>query len=420
MKSQKPQSTSFSSSGCSTAAPPAETEFQRAHASRSKPRGIIALWVAVALACVGIGLAVELTRLHVAVHTNPAARSFCSLKRGINCLNVAESSYSIVLGVPVSVWAIFGELALLAAALTAALTRRRLGSGVLFWGAAIGVAVGVWLSYVSAFRIGSLCLLCSALEGVNVALWVTATLHFRARRIAPDMLLARDARFFWHHRRWTLPGAAVGLAALAALSALYPPYWKILEPNGPGGLPHGFTAEGHAWIGARRPRVTIVEFTDFQCPFCRMAHSRVRLLVTAHARTVRLVHRDFPLDHHCNHMIKKPYHPRACELARAARCAGRQHKFWEMADLIFARRDREGGPNPEALAFRLGLDRAEFNRCMQSPAVHEHIQADILESERLKLSGTPSYFLNGRKIRGWPKLEQIKSLLAKKPQPPEG
>jgi protein-disulfide isomerase/uncharacterized membrane protein len=380
-------------------------------ARRVARRQRLYLWLAAAFAGGGLGSAVELTRIHVDVHTDPKATSFCSIARAVNCLNVAESPYSIFLGVPVSVWAIIGELALLLAAVTALATKKKIGSGVLFWGASIGVAVGAWLSYVSAFRIGSLCILCSVLEAANIVILVMATLHFKARSTSPDRLLLADMGFAVSRWRLTFPAFVLGVAGLIALIALYPPYWKTLEPHGPGGLPHGVTGEGHAWIGATRPEVVIEEFTDFQCPFCRTAHARVRALVAAYPTSVRLVHRDFPLDHHCNPSVETPYHRAACDLALAARCAGRQRRFWEMADLIFERGKREGGPNPEALAFRLGLDRGRFETCMKSDDTRRMLRRDIEEGLSRHLEGTPAYFIDGQRISGWPTAKQIESRL---------
>jgi protein-disulfide isomerase len=310
-------------------------------------------------------------------------------------------------------------LAASVALLTTVQARRRgispktpaLGTGVLFMGTWVAVGSGLILSYLSTFIIKSLCLLCAGLEVSNIVLAILMLLYIRRARLSPLEPLLKDFRFAGGHLKIAAPVVAVFFATSAGLLAAYPSYWEILEPHGPGDLPHGFTDEGHPWIGAEKPKATIMEFTDFQCPFCQNAHAYARRMVEKYPHKVRLIHRDFPLDHHCNPEVTKPYHLRACQLSKAARCAGEQKKYWEMADLIFSRRDRQGGPDPYALAFRLDLDKDAFSKCMRSKKVHEALMRDINKANRLGLQGTPTYFINGNLLRSWPTEPIIKVFL---------
>jgi len=88
--------------------------------------------------------------------------------------------------------------------------------------------------------------------------------------------------------------------------------------------------------GAARPALTVVEYSDYQCPHCRRGHDELRGLVREHPERVRLVHRDYPLDHHCNDLLKRPFHPQACRYAVLAHCAGEQGRFWEANDVLYS------------------------------------------------------------------------------------
>ena len=362
-----------------------------------------------------IGLSVELTRIHIQVNLHPDATSFCTLAHEVSCLNVAESRFSVFAGLPVSVWSILGQLGLAALIWPSLFKRRRFGLGLLTTSVWLAVIVSLVMAAISGFVIHSLCLLCSGLGLANLAMAVTLT--WQMRRSEGTFLsslpsaLARDLKELPKHRGMIAVAVLLAIATLAGI-IWYPKYWEIPPRGGPGDLSHGFTPDGHPWIGAKSPQVIIEEFTDYQCPFCRRAHDQVRTLLERHKDRIRLIHRDFPLDHHCNPEVHEPYHLRACELARAARCAGRQHRYWHMADMLFARQPRAGGPDPYVLAHRLGLDMNAFDECMGSQEVRQAVRQDIDEANKKHLDGTPTYFLNGQRIHGWPNESVLQKLLA--------
>lgn len=149
-------------------------------------------------------------------------------------------------------------------------------------------------------------------------------------------------------------------------------------------------AEGPSRGDADAP-VTIVEFEDFQCPFCKKAIGAVDEIVTRYKGKVRLVHRDFPLD---------TLHPASMKAHEAARCAEEQGKFWQFRDLLYK---NAPAASPEQLtdyATRAGLDVAAFKRCTESDKFRALVQKDESEGERLGVQGTPSFFINGRLLSG--------------------
>jgi len=141
--------------------------------------------------------------------------------------------------------------------------------------------------------------------------------------------------------------------------------------------------------------VTVVEFSDFQCPFCKKARATLSELVKLYPDQVRLVFKNFPLDSSCNPYIRGQLHPLGCRAARMARCAGRQGRFWEVHDAIFEL--PELSPDAlDGLAASLGLDESELASCMADEEPASRIRADIDEGRKLGVMGTPTLYVNGR------------------------
>jgi protein-disulfide isomerase len=147
-------------------------------------------------------------------------------------------------------------------------------------------------------------------------------------------------------------------------------------------------------VPARGPAaapVTIVEFSDFHCPFCKQAQALLAELRTRYTDRVRLVYKHLPLDR---------LHPTARRAAEASECANDQAKFWEYHDRLFAG-EPDGSPEKlRGLAQDLGLDVAAFGRCLDAGTHRARVQRDVDEAERLGITFTPAFFVNGRLVFG--------------------
>ena len=143
--------------------------------------------------------------------------------------------------------------------------------------------------------------------------------------------------------------------------------------------------------------VTIVEFSDFQCPYCGAAHPELSRLLREFEGQVKLVFKYFPLSGH----------ERAMPAARAAEAAARQGKFWEMHDLLFEHQRQLEDADLERYATTLGLDIERFKADLNSSEVQERIDTDRKEGEALNIQGTPTMYVNGRLLR-----EPVKALQA--------
>ncbi|MGH7335100.1 MAG: thioredoxin domain-containing protein [Candidatus Rokuibacteriota bacterium] len=142
--------------------------------------------------------------------------------------------------------------------------------------------------------------------------------------------------------------------------------------------------------GAREAPVTIVEFSDFQCPYCRSVVATLKEVAARYPDRVRWVFRDFPIEN---------LHPEAPLAHEAARCAGDQGKFWPYHDLLF----EQTTLTPDALkqyAARVGLEATAFAQCLDSRRHRAAVAADVAAGLRLGVTGTPTYFVNGRPLVG--------------------
>ncbi|MDE1922782.1 MAG: DsbA family protein [Gammaproteobacteria bacterium] len=137
--------------------------------------------------------------------------------------------------------------------------------------------------------------------------------------------------------------------------------------------------------------VTIVEFSDFQCPYCGRFEPELAKLMKAHPGKIRLVYRNLPIP---------SLHPDALIAAEAGQCARAQGKFWEMHDLMFAEQNALSKVELEEKAKRLGLDTKHFDACLDANGGLDAIQADEAAGDQLGLSATPSTFVNGRFVNG--------------------
>lgn len=163
--------------------------------------------------------------------------------------------------------------------------------------------------------------------------------------------------------------------------------------------PTPITADDHV-RGSPEAAVTVIEYVDFQCPFCRRLHEELKILQSQ--LPFRWVYRHFPLDSH----------PDAARLAQASECAAQQGRFWEFVDYVFA--DRVQVVRVESLSSwvrAVELDSAPFAACMAADTVRASVQRQRAEGEALWIAGTPTIFVNGRRYVGALPIEELRRIL---------
>lgn len=170
------------------------------------------------------------------------------------------------------------------------------------------------------------------------------------------------------------------------------------------------TVDDDPAIGATQPKVTIISFEDFQCPYCREAAPILKQLVQEYPTEVKFVFRDFPL---------YTVHPQATSAAQASECADEQNQFWPWHDLVYAQSEQL--VNGETAFFNwaedLGLNETQFKTCFESAKYEAEVEKDLNSGILAGVTATPTYFVNGYKIEGVLTLEQwrevVEQLLAK-------
>ena len=361
------------------------------------------------ISLVGEGVAIKLAFIHYDVHHDAATQSFCALSDAVNCDTVALSPYSVFMGVPVAVWGMLGYAFLGLAAVWARSSRKRLAPTVVL-AALTGASVltSVALATISVLLIESLCILCMTTYLLNAILAVLVVTVWPKRRESVVRAAVSELGRVWRRRMVpTLLCAGIPVT----LMLFFPRYWEQTpsiagetstnaandtgDGNQPESMAVGVTKDGHHWIGARDPQVVVEEFSDYQCPFCKRAHFRLRALVSEQPDSIRLIHRHLPLDDHCNPLISGTFHPRACYYAALSVCAGEQDRFWEANDYLYEH-GRDATPvTPEVLEGELGVSRDKLQDCLNQRA-WGGMRLDLEEAVRLQLSATPTFRVDGQ------------------------
>lgn len=354
-------------------------------------------YTVVLLALVGFAVSVYLSYSHLRVYTDIGYKSFCAISKSINCDTVSESSYSIFWRLPVPVWGIVGYtffLLFLPVARNRDTQNKRVWN-LLFLIAAAFTLYCVILAAISTFYIRSYCIMCIVLYAVNLLL-LFYTHMIRSRFKSSGLIegLKKDIQFLKDRRSFVLSIFTPFLVGIILLLIFFPPYWHFSPPLLTAKLNSGMTKDGHPWIGAENPKLVITEYTDYQCFQCRKMHFFLRQLIAEYPDKIRLIHRNFPMDHSVNPIVKEPFHIGSGKLALMAIHAATRNKFWQMNDLLFEIAGESDVINIRKLAARLEMDPKQLMRSVNERSARLQLQQDILSALKLKIDGTPAYVIN--------------------------
>ena len=161
------------------------------------------------------------------------------------------------------------------------------------------------------------------------------------------------------------------------------------------------TATNSPARGPATAPIEIIEFSDFQCPYCLRAHPTVEQVLSTYGDRIHFVYRHFPL----------PSHPGARPAAEAAQCADEQGQFWSFHDKVFANPSRLTDADFKQHASELGLDTAKFNACVDSHKYKTQVDADLHDGEAVGVNGTPAFFINGRMLSGAQPYDAFKRII---------
>ena len=384
---------------------------------------------------------------------------------GGGCGAVLGSDYSAIAGIPVSVPAVplYAVLALFGfLALRGSVDRDKLAGIATLCGLG-GVVFGGYLLWAMLIQVGEVCRYCLIMDGLNLlVLGLGASLHSEGLS-APFKKLGSSLALFGE----AIPGlaliaAVVGGSVVVHLATMgqadkAPPIVEtstpapstpspIAAPTKPRTPAKASPAKAgqQAKQGTRRvvlpakvvdiplratvptkgaanAPVTIVLFEDFQCPFCKKLSGNIDLLLEEMRDEVKVAFMHYPMQQRCNAQdLKKSMHRNACTAAAASVCAQEQGKFWEMHDLLFRNNNKLGGRALMSYAKQLGLDTRTWRSCVQDPTTLERIKADSKVGGDAGVGGTPTFFVNGRKMVGAQPVEAIKAAIESLKENPEG
>lgn len=370
----------------------------------------IALALLVLLALAGVADGIHLTKIHVEYEvTQSYASGACHQLSSSGCDIAVKSPWSEVGGVPVAFVGVAVDVGIAMLGVLALTGRGAVALPLLFVLGLGGVLVSLLMASVSVAA-NSFCPFCMIWYGINAGLLAAAwvALDRPARRAIPDLLRALGRPV----ADLGLPVFAVGLAGAFGVGHVV---FSSLEAGLVAEQQKG-VAQITSQIAGSKPaedvsipdapvkgpadaKVVIVEFSDFQCPYCRKLWETLEAVVDERG-DVRISFGHFPLDSACNPLVSSRMHPNACGAAYAAECARRQGRFWEYADILFHNQGALGEGDLLEYAGRLGMDLDVFEKCVGSAEVKARIQADIAVAARLAVASTPTFFINGYKAEG--------------------
>ena len=379
----------------------------------------MAIKLMTAFALLGLGASTYSSWVHYRILTDPTyVESFCDVNATVSCTAAYSSRFGSFAGVPV---AIFGTLffafvlGLIAWSVRSAVTRENL-AGYVFASSTMGLATVLYLAYASYFILGVVCLACLTTYIAVIGLFITSGASTRYPMTRLPGRFAKD------------PGAltaGVLFAVAAAAAFVVAPEQRVTaaasEPASSSPVTEQQAATPASNAGqlqklyeflAQQPRipvmvpsdgaaVVIVKFNDYQCPACGQTYRDYKPVLAKWAKEqpgkVKFITKDYPLERQCNQFAGQDLHPGACEAAVAVRLAREKGRAEAMEDWLFANQPAMSPETVKSAALTVGQVQdfdARFN------ATLELVKADVAQGAQLKVSGTPTFFINGIRLGG--------------------
>ncbi len=369
-----------------------------------------------ALLLAGLFDSIYLSVHHYLVYTDIGYESFCAISRAINCDTVSQSRYSVFLGMPVAIWALFGYffcILFLPFAYHPDACKKRIWK-LLFMISLIYSFISIILAVISTIYIKSYCIICIASYGINFLLvfysWMTIRRFGEKEGIIAGF--KKDFQFIAAKKKLFLSLFVPSLAIYILIYIFFPVYWNLTPPPLSANVPNGITEDGHIWIGGKQnPELVITEFTDYLCFQCKKMHFFLRHLVEKNPGKIRLVHRHYPMDNNYNPIVKEPFHIGSGEMAILSIYAGSKGKFWEMNDALFGINKKDKSIDIKELAKKTGLDSKELSSAIYNNNIRRALWLDIKDGLKIGITGTPSYVINGKLYVGEIPADVLKKII---------
>lgn len=401
------------------------TVKNRIKANNVAPVGRWRGWFVIIAALAGLGICLYLYSFHIALLMGEIKSGLlCGTEGGLGCNSVSSSPYSSLLGLPLALWGAIFYCALVLLGVGSLIFRRDCGQAFLRWAfflAVLGLAFDLYLAHTMIFRIRAICGPCIATYAINVAIiiglanqvWAAPESRIPLLSILPG---TEDAQANDLYYRNVIKGLLIGGILLTAIIGSAGSQFltssltgnererlaKVTE-NLSRQKPQFIDVKNRPFMGSEDAKLTVVEFSDFLCPYCSRASKYIKLAGSGNQDKARFVFRHYPLDKSCNRRLSSDLHPGACMLAEGAVCAHEQKKFWAYHDIAFETKGQISRSVVQDIAARINLDLNTFNGCLDSGRGLEVVGEDIQAAFDAGVTGTPTLFINGRRLGGVPK-----------------
>ncbi len=328
-------------------------------------------------------------------------KALCSIDTTIDCGKINGSEYSVVAGVPIALLGVAYYAAIAFAAVRSPSNTKEGGTfhqlNTILGLAGVGYAV--FLAWASA-QLGAVCVVCVTMYGVNGLLLAAG---FVGLKVSGRTLTQNLGAAVGSPEAQSLAG--LGVAVLVGGMVMFPLPQAGAAPKTTNGQPNWSALYAPAGnvelsgtepqIGSRDARYEVVEFADFGCGHCARAKKELDEL-TRLRNDVSVRFKPFALSGSCNPSLEdRGTGADRCDAARAAQCANRQGKFWEMAELLFTNQGYFAPDQLAQMAAQAGLDAAAWSECMQDPSSMEEVRAAGAAGGQLGIRGTPALYLRG-------------------------
>ncbi len=367
----------------------------------------------------GLAASVCIIRIHHQIAIHLGEKSFWNISDLFDCEMVLASRYARLGPFLIAELAIGYYLILITGLLDVWSSQKNLSIlTFLLVLTTFSTVFSIILNFLSLVNLGVLCLLCLLTSLINLALLV---LLFLAMEIPLRKLPRTIKRKFLFNPKPALIYGSIALIIMGlgvtggrklnpharfSFDILQEDYLKgffalpkqnVLLPKRP-------------VLGNPNAQVSIVVFSDFQCPACRSADITLKAILEQYKDRVRIFYLNYPLNSSCNQMVSRPKHPSACIYAKEAICAYQSGKVSEYHDWAL-KNHSEQDTSPSELSNKLGMDRGYFEDCLASDKTTELLKQDIETAIQFGVKSIPSIYINGRQIRDWRNQERFRWVL---------
>lgn len=366
-------------------------------------------WLSILRAVLGSGFAISVYQIFQFYDVRRGVAgfgSFCDISERVSCSLVDLSRYAeLFADIPVSAlaasWFFF---ALLLSLIVRSPTWRRETLRLLAGLTTAGLAVSLFYLFIMTFIIRALCIPCLCVDALVFLAWLSVY------KMQPGKILAAP----FHKAQLRTLAIIFGVILITLMG-----FAKIIDPGKPSvqevanavdetlqtpaeNLPN---LEGLPRIGPANARITIVKFSDFECPACLRAAWALKGVLKKYEKDVAFYYAGFPLDAKCNPLLKEAMHPTACELAKISYCGDRQGKFENLYEFFFSHQSELGKIEPFALLQRekpKSIDIPGLQECMtqSKDSIEVLLRKGIDAGIAGKIESTPTFFVNGHRLLG--------------------